>query len=314
MLAARQAAEKYELSAEESIGAVKVLIQEDLAMWLCHPDRQLKLLDEEPEIGPDPNISFQHALIELILTAKEDVFSQHVLPEKSIVLRRHQNFSKQYSALRLSEEADLVVARINGQRSITDILSRSSLPEAEIFRLLAALTSAGILEIALLEEQTESAPESSPETDREGLDVTLLQEDSPSPGEVPPRNLPRWLVPTAAAAVLLLITVLWFVFSKPSNPTQVTGHGAHWGIVVDLACEAADYRRLMQMANSRNDVLALATEGDSSAPCWRLVWGDFSSKLKAEEKISSVPKKLIPPGFKAHVIEYQPPKKPETAN
>lgn len=309
MIAARQAAEKNQLPIEESVGAVKVLIQEDLSQWLCDPNRELKLLDEQPELGPDPNISFQHALIELILTARDDIYSQHILPDRSKALRRHRNFSEQYGALRLSEEADLVVARIDGHRDIAEVLTRSSLPEAEIHRLLAALTSAGILEI-VEPEKREEAPEP-PEPPEPELIVSVMKEDEDETSNAHKKKLPPWIVLVAAASILLIIALSVFLYFGPFQSQEKTPVGEHWGVVVDLACEAGEYRRLMETANRRKDVLALPTDEDSSSPCWRLIWGDFPNRRDAEDAIRKIPKDLRHEGFKAHVLEYHPQPTPD---
>ncbi len=308
MIAARQAAEKNQLPIEESVGAVKVLIQEDLAQWLCDPNREVKLLDEQPEVGPDPNISFQHALIELILTARDDVYSQHILPDRSKALRRHRNFSEQYGALRLSEEADLVVARIDGHRDITEVLTRSSLPETEIHRLLAALTCAGILEIVEPEEEQEAPASVPPEPE---LIVSVMKEDEDKTSNAPRKKLAPWVVLVAAGSTLLIIALSAFLYLGRFQSAEETRVEEHWGVVVDLACEAGEYRRLMETANRRKDVLAMPTDEDSSSPCWRLIWGDFPGKSEAEDAIRKIPEDLRHEGFKAHVLEYSPPPTPD---
>lgn len=300
MLAAREASEKHNIPIDEAVGAVKVLLQQELGSWLTNPDRELKLLDEQPEVGPDPNISFQHALIELILTADEDIFSTHILPDKSTILKRNEHFSDHYSSLRLSEEADLVVARIDGQRKISDILSKSSLAGAEILRLLSALTAAGLLEMVAdppgaLEEEIKE-PE---------LSVTLMDDNSEKETQPQGHHLSPWVIVGAGVGSLLLISLVWFFFLRPSPPLESTEANGHWGLVVDLACEPAEYRRMIRKADSRADVQAIESAGDSSSdqPCWQLVWGDFPSKGRARDSINDIPKILRHEGFQAHPIE-----------
>jgi len=301
MILARQSTEKNGIRIDDSVGAVKTIIQEELAAWLCSPERELQFLEENPDPGSDPNISFRHALIELILTAEADVFSSHVLPDHTAVLQRHQDFSRSYSALGLSEEADLVVSRVDGKRSISEILSKSSLPEGEVLRLLAALTCTGVLEVAREEKKPAASP-----VEKE-LEVTVMPvEAAADSGKV--TRISRAQLLTALGVLILLLGALgWFFFFRHGSKVPSGPVDEHWGIVVDLACEPADYRRMMQTASRRKDVLALPTgEADSSEQCWRLVWGDFPEKQKAEDALDRIPAALRHEGFASHVIKYEP--------
>ena len=300
MISARLAAEQHAIRVEESVGAVKAIIQEELAAWLCSPERELQFLEENPDPGPDPNVSFQHALIELILTAEADVFSRHILPDHSDLLRRHSAFSRNYASLGLSEEADLVVSQVDGQRSIRDILKKSSLPEGEVLRLLSALTCTGILEVAREEKKPSVNP-----VEKE-LEVTVMPVEAEVEAKAVRMN--RSMLLTAAGALILFLGTLgWFFFFRHGSEVPPAPAGEHWGIVVDLACEPADYRRMIQTASRRKDVLALPTgEADSSEQCWRLVWGDFPEKQKAEAALDQIPAPLRHEGFASHVIKYEP--------
>jgi len=161
----------------QAVGAVKELVQLSFAAWLLDPDRQLEIVDSDVAASESPTISAAHAVVELVLSSQDPAVARAILPELDTRLRRSADFLELYSPLRLSEEADLIVAKVNGQRTAGEIAGRSPHGHDEVLNLLAALVAAGMLEPAPAEEAVEvPAP---------------VAVDEPPARRSPPRRRPR---------------------------------------------------------------------------------------------------------------------------
>jgi hypothetical protein len=287
---ARDLATAHGLPETQAVGAVKQIVQGVLAAWLMDPDRGLELEEqEEDDVREGPTISLTHALVELVLGDDRGRLASAALPEHRVLLRRTTNFLELYSPLRLSEEADLVVAKITGQRTAEEIAARSPHGADEVNRLLAALVTTGMLEPVAL---TEEPP----------IDTAPPHVDLPEPEPLRRRIPVRWLTIAAAVvvAILILLTVL-MVRSAPSEPTQTS---SAWGLVVDMGCQPEELQRVLRKAREHPSSLRpVQASSDEGNPCWRLVWGHFPSREAAAGAIPKIPSRLLLDGFTPHPVE-----------
>jgi len=282
-----------------AVGEAKEIIQEALRLWFTDSARELELVDGEPDVGDGPSISITHAIVELVLNDTERDLCSNILPDLQILLRRSRDFLALYSPLRLSEDADLIVAKITGQRTAEEIATRSPHGADDVVRLLGALVSTGMLE-----------PVPVVAADRE---VDLLP--SPLPDE--PRKRRRiavgWIVAGALALAVGLAAVgVWYVRVYQTTGTQPEGH---WSVVIDMGCEPQDLQRILRKANQNPESMQALRAGlGEDESCWRLVWGDFPSRGQAEQAVQRVPDGVRRDGFEPHPIELDDPPGGEGTN
>jgi hypothetical protein len=293
---ARELAAQRGIPESQTVGAAKELLQDGLRSWFEDPNRGLELVEGEVEDRELPTISISHAIIELILADTGTDFVSLILPDNHLVLRRSPNFLELYSPLRLSEEADLVVAKITGQRTADEISSRSPHSTDEVIRLLAALTATGMLEPIPVAEQDE----------RRDLLTVDLPEDEPTRRQLPV----RWIgVGVVLLAVMLI--VLAIVFLRPSQAPPDAGATIFWGVVVDMGCEPQELQRVLKKARQNpNDLRPMQADTGDGDPCWRLVWGRFPSREAAVDEVANIPERLLFEGFQPHPVEL-PSSQPE---
>ncbi|MCD4747800.1 MAG: hypothetical protein K8R59_00380 [Thermoanaerobaculales bacterium] len=278
----------------EAVARVKELIQKDLAAWMSDPERGLEIADELPDPCDGHCISATHAVVELVLSDPEGTLTQCILPDLEVLLRRSEGFLDLYAPLRLSEDADLIVAKITGQRTANEITSRSPHAEEEVLPLLAALTAAGMLE---------AIPVVVPSGE---LDLTADHEPQISLEDLPPirRLSPFMLLGGAVILAVIAVFFWWFLLREEPSPAVADEIG-HWGIVVDLGCEPHEYRRLLELTRRFDDVRAIAVSDadQETGDCWRLVWGDFSTSKQADDAVSTIPDRVLREGFEPHSVE-----------
>lgn len=294
---ARELAFQHEMPESRPVAAVKEILQDGFGRWLEDSQRSLELEDAAPE-GSGPTISLSHAIVELLLSDSGGQMPSTILPNLEVILRRAPNFLDLYSPLRLSEEADLVVAKITGQRTASEIASRSPHGSDEVLRLIAALVATGMLEPV-------SAAEGHISEDALTVD---LSEEAPARRQLPV----RW-IGIAAAALVALLAVLLVVVLRPKETPEPPELGAAWGVVVDMGCEPEELQRVLKKARQNPESLrpVQADTGDEN-PCWRLVWGRFATREEAEGEAANVPERLLLEGFQPHAIEL-PEESPESA-
>lgn len=276
------------LSGTEGVAAVKEALEHALDAWLSDSQRKLETVEEAPPAGNGPTISLSHAIVETVLVHGSDELPQAILPDLQVILRRAPGFLERYASLQLSEEADLIVAKITGQRTAEDIVRRNPNDQQEVLRLLAALVAAGLLE---------PVPVATP--DAELAEDVLMR--APSPDEpVPRRFASRWIV-AAAFAILILLAVVAFLLSG-ARKTPKTAPGA-WGIVVDRGCEPQDLQRILNKAGRFPDtVRAERTDAGHNGPCWQLIWGRYDTKEAARQALPTLPRGIRHEGIDLEVV------------
>ncbi len=282
----RQIAETYAMS------AAKELVQASLNQWLLDPQREVEIVEGEPDDVEGATISITHLLVELVLSDTSGATAAAILPDLDVLLSRSPDFLDLYAPLRLSEEADLIVSKITGERTARDVSGRSDHGADEVIRLLAALVVTGILE-----------PESAFIVDG---DVDLLPEEDQA--ETRRRRLPvSWILGAAAVLIIALAIIAWMV-TRPSK-TETTGEGSGaaggaWSVVIDMGCEPQDLQRVLKKAQQHPaELRPVAAESVDGGQCWRLVWGEFGNSEAATAAIGRIPDQLRREGFDPHVIE-----------
>jgi len=285
---ARTLAAEREVSETQAMGAAKEVFQAGLRRWLVDPERELEVVEGEPDETDGPTISITHTLVELVLSDTSGEVASAILPDLDILLSRSPDFLDLYAPLRLSEEADFIVSKITGERTAQEVADRSPHDVDEVVRLLAGLVVTGILE-----------PE--PASLITG-DVDLLPAE-PLP-EAPRRRLPVTWIAAAAAVLVIVLASIAYVVHRSDGTVEQAAAGSAWALVIDMGCEPQDLQRVLNKARQHpkalRPVAADLAEGD---PCWRLVWGSFATREAAEAAVGKIPPDMQGRGFEPHAIE-----------
>ncbi len=275
-----------------AMGAAKELVQKRLRRWLLDPRRRLELVEGEPDPVDGATISITHTLVELVLSDVTGETAAAILPDHDVLLARSPRFLDLYAPLRLSEEADLIVSKISGERTAREVAERSDHGAGEVTRLLAALVATGILE---------------PEPSRAlGGSVDLLPVDEPQ--EKPRRRVPvGWILGAAAVLLAVLVAIAWLVSRSGGDAAAAAGAsptGRHWALVIDMGCEPQDLQRVLRKAQQHpKAVRPVSVDHGGGKPCWQLVWGSFSSRDAAVRALKDLPAALREGGFEPHAVE-----------
>lgn len=96
---------------------------------------------EEGTIFPLPQI-----LVELIVTDQDRPKFERALESGSVVLEKSPLFDESFGRLGLNEEAEAIVAGVDGQRSASEVASVSGQETFNAYKLLHALTLLGLLQ------------------------------------------------------------------------------------------------------------------------------------------------------------------------
>ena len=288
---ARLLAAKGQVAEIHAMGAAKELLQDNLRGWLLDTEREIEVVEGVPDEVLGATVSITHSLVELVLSDTSGATAKAILPDLDMVLGRSSNFLDLYAPLRLSEEADLIVSKITGERTAREVIDRSSHDQGEVHRLLAALTATGILE-----------PEQALHL---GADMDLLPADEEE--KRTRRRLPVLWIAGAAAALIIALAVIVYVMTRPADTAPVelvTTPDAEWGLVIDMGCEPQDLQRVLRKAQENPKILRpVAADSGDGEPCWRLVWGRFASQGAAESAVQDIPAELRRRGFDPHPIE-----------
>jgi len=289
---ARSLAKDGQIAETHAMGAAKELIQASLRAWLLDPTRELEIVEGEPDDVDGATISITHTLVELVLSDTSGKIADAILPNDDVLLVRSPGFLDLYAPLRLSEEADLIVSKISGERTAGEVAENSNHGSDEVLRLLAGLVVTGIFE---------------PETPLHiSDDVDLLPAEEITDGSK--RRIPvSWILGTAAALFVVLAVIL-FIMTRSSDSEPVQGvpgeNDLTWSLVIDLGCEPQDLQRVLKKAQENPKVVRpVAADVGDVEPCWRLVWGRFSSREAAEAATDGIPAELLQQGFDPHPIE-----------
>lgn len=293
---ARELAATGQIAETYAMGAAKELLQQHLRQWILDPGRELEIVEGEPNPADGATVSITHTLVELVLSDTTGATASVILPDLDVYLSRSTNFLELYSPLRLSEEADLIVSKITGERTAHQVAGRSEHAVDEVSRLLAALVVTGILE-----------PEPSLVVESE-VDLLPAEEYTESSR----RRIPvSWIVGSAALLMIVLLAIAWLVSRSGDETTaDAVGNdaalpaGQHWALVVDMGCEPQDLQRVLKKAEKHPDVVRpVVAESNGRDDCWQLVWGNFSSREAADAAVRDVPAVLQREGFEPHPIE-----------
>lgn len=280
-------ATRHGLPEAQALAAVKAELEGALRSWLADPDRRLVVTAADVPPPAGAAISLPHVLVELLLSPSGAELARRALPDLDVVLRRRAAFLDRYARLRLSQDADLIAAKITGSRTAREIVERSPHAEEQVVALLAALVLAGLVEPVPV-----AAPPAGPELE--------LAEPSPPPApERPPRRAPPvWLAVAAVVALLLVVGIV--LLGRGHRPADGQ---TRWGIVVDSGCQAIDHERMLRKESRFGGAARILAASEASQdPCRQLVWGAFSTRESAEGAIPRLPRGLVSEGFEPHVI------------
>jgi len=269
---ARGLAKNGQIAETYAMGAAKELLQKSLRAWFLDPQRELEVVEGEPNDVEGATISITHTLVELVLSDTTGELSRSILPDLDVLLSRSPKFLDLYAPLRLSEEADLIVSKITGERTAQEVATRSTHGADEVVRLLAALVVTGILE-----------PEPALVV---GGDMDLLPVDDDE--EFPRRKVPvAWIVAAAAALAVALIVLIWMMTGSEPTAEDDT-------VAVSNIKKAQDNPKVVR---------PVAIDSGEGEPCWQLVWGRFPNRAAAEGAAEAIPDGLSQQGFEPHPIE-----------
>ena len=287
LLEARAIAQRTANPEARALAVVKSILEASLRAWILDENRKLELADSEIEAEEGPTISLPHAVVEMFLGDDEADLGSAVLPDPQVLLRRGPGFLEAYAALQLTEEADLIAAKITGQRTAEEIAARSPHGSREVLRLLGALVVAGLLEPVAVAEVEQAMP----------VDLAAL---APEPNR---RRLSfGWIVGIVLLVVAILTVLGWTVIHNRNARSESS---VRWGFVVDSGCEPQDLQRILKKAGKYPKEL-VAQRKDQEAggePCWELVWGHFASRDAAAAALSSIPQGMTSKGFSSTVVE-----------
>jgi hypothetical protein len=289
---ARKLAKEGQIAETYAMGAAKELIQRSLRSWLLDPNRELEIVEGEPDDVDGPTISITHTLVELVLSDTSSATATAILPNDDVLLVRAPGFLDLYAPLRLSEEADLIVSKITGERTAREVAENSNHGAGEVLRLLAGLVITGILE---------------PETPLHITDdVDLLPAEEIA--AVPKRRIPITWIIGAAAALFIVLAVILFIMSRSGGADPVggpaNGDDLPWSLVIDMGCEPQDLQRVLKKAQENPKVVRpVSADAGEGETCWRLVWGRFSTREAAQAAAGGIPDELLQQGFDPHPIE-----------
>jgi hypothetical protein len=288
---ATELAKRHSLHASQVVSIAKEVLQDVVAQWMRSDDRNAEVREADLAVDGRPTISLTHALVEMMLSDPEAELADIVLPDHDVLLQRSDDFLELYSPLRLSEEADLIVSKVTGQRTAGEIAERSSAIPSEVMNLLAALVATGMLRPKYL-ERADLEPDSAKVAFQEPERVR--------------RQIPLWTMLAALAGVLLVIVLLATWWNRPQTGEDVAEApaGSEWVLVVDMGCEPQDLQRILRKVGEHPNTLKIfPTDAGDGGRCWRLAWGQFPSRQSADEAVSQIPEKILTSGFDPHPIE-----------
>ena len=270
-----------------AVGTAKAMLQECLHQWLVDSEREFSVDDQVSPQADGATISITHAIVELVLADTDHDIAGCILPDAEAPLQRSAGFLELYPPLRLSEEADLIVADITGAASAASVARGSKHHPDEVIRLVAALVATGAIEVA-------EPAVTDDELDWSADDFEL---------EETRRVIPPWAIGLVAVVLVVVVAAAaWFVFgSEETGPTAADGD---WGVVVEMGCEPQDLQRMLKKRSTeRKSLRTVKADPTNDDTCFRLVWGSFATRAEAEEAIKDVPASLVEEGFQPHVVE-----------
>jgi hypothetical protein len=280
---ARAAVETGQVSHAEASAVIKRALAENLREFADAANAEVSF---DGELAFEPHgltISYPHLVVELVLGPGGEELIEAFLPSPDSVLRRLPDFPRRVGALGLTDEGLAVLAKINDQRTATEIAERSPHGKEMALRLLAAAAGAGLAEATSPMAEVALAGTPAPEF--------LL--------DARPRLWP-WLV----GAVVLVVAVI-LLFGKPWAGGEPAAGSGPWSIAVDGGCQPPEVERLYRRKDQDSKNLQVVPFGRGDEQCRRLVWGRFASRETAERAIPTLPNGLVARGFAPHVVKVE---------
>jgi len=179
----------------EKIRAIEILA--DLLTWA--DGKYLSDVDARPEPGefvlPIPRL-----VLELFLRSRDRNLVEHQLGPTDVPLRRSDNFDEEFSTFGLTADAESVVQLIDGGATAIEISERAPAEEFAVLKLLAALTTLGLIapETAAPPKETEHRlldPEVGPTPDPPPFESWAPHAAPPSPVDEPVSPRPLGEIP-----------------------------------------------------------------------------------------------------------------------
>lgn len=137
----------------QKIRAIEIL--SDLLGWL---EGDYSFDPQSRPAAGDWTLPVPRLVLELFLRSRDRTLVEHYLGPSDLPLLRAETFEKEFETLGLTSDAGSVVALIDGRASAEEIAERSPAEEFAVLKLLAGLTTLGLVHPA------EAAPERGPAT------------------------------------------------------------------------------------------------------------------------------------------------------
>jgi len=278
---ARNAVAQKLVTPEEAGAVLKRALTAQLRAFFLAPDAEAEIFPGEPRPAGGVVISYPHVVYEMVLREGGEALVGVFLPDSSGVLRRLPGFTRKVSELQLPDEALAILAKINDARSVEAIAEPSPHGRELVLRLLAAAVGAGLVELEL-----------------PSLDEQQLARAEQPVDAVRKRRWWPWVL--LLLVFLALLAVLVFRFA-PRKAASLPRSGP-WSVAVGGACQPAELEALYRLQARDREHLRVVPFGESSEPCYRLVWGAFASQEEAERALASVPQQLVQKGFAPHPV------------
>ncbi len=156
----------------QKIRAIEVL--SDLLGWL---EGEYVFEPGNPAPAGDWALPVPRLVLELFLRSRDRTIVEHYLGPSDLPLLRAENFDEEFDTFGLTADAGTVVRLIDGEASAEEIAERSPAEEFAVLKLLAALTTLGLVHPA---EAAPAAP----------LRRSAPPRREPEPEPLPPAELP----------------------------------------------------------------------------------------------------------------------------
>jgi septal ring-binding cell division protein DamX len=177
------------VSRREAAWAQKISAVEALAGLLAWTDGTYLVSDAAPSTSGDFRLPVPRWVLELFLRSRDRSFVMQHLGPLETVLHKAEDFTNSFAALGLTADADSVVARVDGKRTVSEVAGYGSTDEFSVFKLMAALVTLGLLRPEWDQPFPAEAPAAA-ETPAPPRETVPPDEPFPEP-PAPPADLPE---------------------------------------------------------------------------------------------------------------------------